>query len=155
VYYSFFATASPGVCSVKCCGVDIAGNGAALVTLERDAEGKCGLVEEACTKIVLRDGTDQAAVRAFSDAIEAFARNHGIGLFAIRGRAEKGKFAGGANSFKIEGILQVAASDVVIVPPQTISAFVKRSKLEDHPELANNQQRAFQAACCALSACNE
>jgi DUF3010 family protein len=78
-------------------------------------------------------------------------KNHGVDLFAIRGRATAGKFAGGADGFKIEGIIQLAADkDVMIISPQTVAASIKKSGLADHPDLPNNQQKAFQVAHCAL-----
>jgi DUF3010 family protein len=59
---------------MKCCGVDIAGNQAILVTIEQNAGGKREVVKTACNKIALKNSADQNAVRAFFNAVQAFAK---------------------------------------------------------------------------------
>ena len=135
---------------MKCCGIDIAGNSAILITVGRDEAGNLTLVRDACSRIELKDGTDQASVRAFFQAVHAFG-NRDVILFAVRGRTTRGQFSGGGNGLKIEGLLQIALeNEVVVKSPQTIAAYLRKSDLGDCPDLPKNQQRAFQTACCAL-----
>jgi hypothetical protein len=133
------------------CGADIQSNDLILVGVEQDQEGKCVLVSEVCAKLALVDGKDQATVRHFSRAVAAFVRNHNVKQIALRGRNNVGQFAGGAASFKIEGIIQCLDECVVeIIMPTTVSSAQRKHSFAKPPGMFKYQENAFLTGRAAL-----
>lgn len=64
---------------------------------------------------------------------------------------EKGEFAGGPTTFKIEGVFQLLENcEVTLLSPQTINAQAKKHNFELPGTLNKYQHEAFKAACSAL-----
>ncbi len=136
---------------MKICGADISGKVLNLVVLEQASDGSISHIA-LTPKIALMDGKSQDSVRAFADALGAFVRLNGIGKIAIRSRAGKGQFAGGAESFKIEGLIQAIPDvEVVLVSPIAISSHEKK-----YPAPKLNiyayQSDAYKTARCSIGA---
>ncbi|TAI61849.1 DUF3010 domain-containing protein [Bradyrhizobium sp. Leo170] len=136
---------------MKCCGVEITGSEVILVSVEKLADGSFKIIPSRSARIVLRDSSDQGSVRSFYGAISAFVKTHGVTDFAVRGRNTKGEFAGGAMTFKIEGLIQVVdGCSTVILHPTTIAASKRKHGFEVPKDAFKYQTNAFQAACCFM-----
>jgi hypothetical protein len=94
----------------------------------------------------LSDPNQQPAARSFFEAFNAFCRVNEIGAVAIKGRAAKGPFAGGAVGHKMEGILQLLTVPVSIVSHLTLAAFLKKNPGEPPEGLLAYQLEAFNVA---------
>lgn len=135
---------------MKICGADIQGRDLVLVSVDRDGDGDFAVISDACTKLSL-NGDDQETVRVFLRALAGFSRHHGLQRMAIRGRGTVGKFAGGAISFKIEGLIQsLEGCTVTILMPTTIAAQVRKCNLTSPGELYKYQHDAYFTACAAI-----
>jgi hypothetical protein len=64
-------------------------------------------------------------------------------MVGIKARMHKGKFAGGALSFKIESLIQLISKEVHILSSQTIKS---KTKKIDIPKLFKYQYEAFKTA---------
>lgn len=137
--------------TMKCCGVEITGSEVILVSVDKSEDVNFKIIPSQSTRIVLHDSSDQGSVRSFYNAICAFAKNHGVLDFAVRGRNAKGEFAGGAMTFKIEGLLQIVdGCSVQILHPTTIAASKRKHGFEAPSDVFKYQKNAFFAACSFL-----
>lgn len=114
---------------MKVCGIEIKGNNAILSCLNGDSES-CEVISNEIKKIELSDSKIQKNVRSFSNAINQFFKEMNFDRIAIKARAEKGKFAGGATSFKIEGLIQNTDYDVEIIHGATIKSKLKGIEID-------------------------
>jgi len=74
----------------------------------------------------IKDSKDQNEVKAFKDAILELFAWQDFDLIGIKERISKGRFAGGAMSFKMEGLIQTADDKIQLVHGMSI-----KSKLKD------------------------
>lgn len=130
------------------CGIELKGNAAIVVLLQGEASDFTILSTKA-KKITLIDSNQQEDVKAFYNAIHAFLEAHKVDAIGIKGRATKGKFAGGAVSFKIEGLLQQSNYPVSILAGATLKAKLKDKEL-DCSAINNYQIEAMKVAYCLL-----
>jgi hypothetical protein len=132
------------------CGVEIKGSEAIFAVATR-ASGALEHIPLATKKIALEDDDEAVNVKNFATQISNFVRENGIAHIAIKKRSEKGEFAGGPTTFKIETIFQLLEDcDVVLLSPQTINAQFKRHAFELPAALNKYQHEAYKAACSAL-----
>jgi len=113
----------------KTCGIEIKGSSAIVVLLEGVADNFKVLPTE-FKKINLEDSNNQADVKAFSAVINSFLKTHNFDSIGIKARGTKGKFAGGAVSFKIEGLLQNTDYPVSIIKGASMKAKLKDIAVE-------------------------
>ncbi|MFK8103437.1 MAG: DUF3010 family protein [Saprospiraceae bacterium] len=106
---------------MKVCGIEIKGNDAILVCLAGDKDNY-QIISPELKKISLKESSNQNDVRAFSTAMATFFNTMNFDKIAIKARATKGKFAGGAVSFKMEGLIQNTASEVELIHGATTKA---------------------------------
>ena len=94
-------------------------------------------------KISLNDSYCTAEVTRFYKEIQALSEEHSIDAVAIKKRTEKGKFAGGALSFKMEGLIQIGAGcETVFYSGSQLNALLK-SSTPDTGSLNKYQHQAF------------
>jgi hypothetical protein len=77
-------------------------------------------------------------------------RDYRIEKVAVKKRPEKGRFAGGGKSFKIETLIQLSECEVELLSPQTIASRLKRSPQQIPQSINKYQETAFQTAYAAL-----
>ena len=131
------------------CGVELKG-AEAIVALIESSGDIISYQDIDPRKIKLTDDESKASIRSFSDTFSAFLQAHGVEVVAIKKRAKKGNYSGGAVSFKMEGIIQLCADvDVELIAPQAISAFSRKKRVEIPDQLNQYQEQAFLTACCA------
>ena len=114
---------------MRICGVELKGSEARLAVVKKTEEGiqHVGL---ATKKIPLVDGDSCIQVKSFKETFESFCRDNSIDKVVIKKRGKKGEYAGGADTFKMEGIIQVSnVSEVVLVSPQAIAAMQKKHEI--------------------------
>lgn len=132
------------------CGIELSGSEARLVVLSGTKENYSHIATST-PKIILHDDENQDEVKFFRETVYAFLRENGIERVAIKKRGKRGKFAGGAVSFKMEGVIQLYLDgSVTLVPSQAIST----AKRKHSPSLPCNikqyQHTAFDTAFAIL-----
>jgi hypothetical protein len=133
---------------VKVFGADIAGSRVNVCVL--DGTRADWAVVDTQRRFELSDPYAKTQIVGFRDLVLAFVAERGIELTAIRQRAERGKYAGGATSFKIEALLFLLPCDVRIVSPRSIASVLKKENPTKPGALRDYQERAFQTAYTAL-----
>ncbi len=102
-------------------------------------------------KLSLEDDEDEKCVTDFFNTVKKLIKEHGIEKIAIKKRAKKGNFAGGAVTFKIEALVQLnGICAVELVSPRAISSFEKKNKVEFPQKLNKYQQQAYLAAMACV-----
>ncbi len=110
----------------KVCGIEIKGSAAIIVVLEGDTSN-FKVIPTEFKKLNLADSTSQADVKVFYETISEFFNTHQFDKIGIKARGTKGKFAGGATTFKIEGLIQLAATPpVILMHGATVKARLKK-----------------------------
>lgn len=94
---------------MKVCGIEIKGNDAIVCLLERNGEST-EVVTSKKNKVSLGKTGSTADMRTFQDEFEKLMLDHSIKTVIIKERQTKGKFGGGAMSFKIESAIQLIRS---------------------------------------------
>lgn len=136
---------------MRICGIELKGSEAILAVVETSDHG-IELVNSGTKKIPLVDGDCCIQVKSFKDTFESFCRDNAIEKVVIKKRGKKGEYAGGADTFKMEGIIQVSnVQEVILVSPQSIAAKQKKNKIEIPGDLNKYQHSAF-LACTTLAA---
>lgn len=110
------------------CGVELTGSDAviSLLGLER---GQFNVPECRVRKLTLKKGYLREDLRQFQFAFLKLMQDYHVGKVVIKERLTKGKFAGGAVSFKLESAIQLTAEiDVEMLSPAVI-----KSTLSEHP----------------------
>lgn len=136
---------------MKTCGIELKGNDAILVCLEGNTNAYAFAHKEV-KKIKLQDSNNQSDIKVFSKAVIEFLNTNQFDSIGIKARATKGRFSGGSVSFKMEGIIQLADSNVQIIHGATIKAKMKTRLDEiDGAQLNTYQKEAFTVALYLLS----
>jgi len=73
----------------------------------------------------LNDSNNQADIKSFSRIINSFLAANNFDSIGIKARATKGKFARGATSFKMEGLIQNKDFPISIIKESTMKAKLK------------------------------
>ncbi len=135
-------------------GIELTGNDAVVVLLEQD-NGMFYIPDFRARKVPCRNPDDQEQIQYFQKSIAQLIQDYKIDEIVIRGRMKKGKFAGGANGFKLEGALQVLPDiKVSVMIPATQSAILKRFPMSipfNETGMKKFQQHAFEVAYAQLS----
>ncbi len=132
----------------KICGIEIKGSTAIIVVLEGDADN-FKVIPTEFKKIALEDSNNQAAVKSFYKVISDFFKENNFDSIGIKERATKGKFSGGAPTFKMEGLIQLSDFPVSLIHGRTLKAKLKEKEL-DFTEVNNYQIEAMKVAYCLL-----
>lgn len=135
---------------MKICGVELAGSKAILAVVEKK-DKTVEFIECEPRKIELGDDESKNQVTSFFETFQGFLKEKNITIVAIKKRNKKGEYSGGAVSFKIEGLIQLASEcQVQLVAPATISAKFKKSGLLHPDECRKYQYSAFETAVAYL-----
>lgn len=113
------------------CGVELTGNDAVVCLLGLD-RGQFSLPESKVRKLSLNRNHSGADLKQFQSTFAELMIEHGVSRVVIKERMQKGKFAGGAVSFKLEATIQLLSGpdlEVRLVPPATIKATLAANPL--------------------------
>ncbi len=106
------------------CGVELTGSDAVICILAHD-RGQFSLPESKVRKLSLKKDHSRTDLLQFQKDFAALMTEYGVTRIVIRERMQKGKFAGGAVSFKLEATIQLidkAELDVQLVSPAKIKS---------------------------------
>ncbi|QKF80526.1 DUF3010 family protein [Halarcobacter ebronensis] len=124
------------------CGIELKSNQAMLVVINEN-----GYLDLKTKKIVLENDEEQNSIREFCNQFLLFLEENAIDAIAIKKRGKKGAFAGGAVTFKMEGLIQLnPLTKVELLSSQTISSFEKRNNIEYPQSLKKYQEQAYLTA---------
>ena len=115
---------------MKYCGIELKSNEARIVSIEVDDSGDYHYIATQTKKIKLDDPKSQEGTRSFRAAFNRFFQENSFDKIAIKERGKKGKFAGGADSFKMEGILLTLDYPIELIHTATIKSRTKDKTLK-------------------------
>ncbi len=102
-------------------------------------------------KLSMKDSYCSSEVRSFHKKLESTFADSRVDCIIIKKRMEKGKFAGGALSFKMEGVIQLSFNkDVNFISSPQITSLLKKNPLLEMPSINKYQEQAFYAAFSSL-----
>ncbi len=138
---------------MKVCGVDLKGNDA-IICLMSLADGLFTLPDCRVRKLTIADATDAEQLRKFQFDFEKLMADYQIDHVVIRERMTKGKFAGGAVSFKLEAAIQLADGiNTSLLSPSKAKEIMKKSQVHINFQdtgLKQFQELAFMSALAYL-----
>lgn len=113
------------------CGVELSGSDAVVCLLNLD-KGQFTLPESKVRKITLKKNHTREDLQQFQASFAAFLAEHDVKKVTIKERMPKGKFAGGAISFKMEAAIQLMPGkdvEVSMLPPALIKSTLASNPL--------------------------
>lgn len=116
---------------MRICGVDLTSSDAVVCLLNKD-QGLFSLPETKVRKLTLKKDHSRADLQRFQAEFVQFLKEHEVEKVFIRERMQKGKFAGGAISFKLEAAIQLIAEsdiEVALLSPTQIKAILADNPL--------------------------
>lgn len=137
---------------MRICGVDLTGNDAVICLLVK-GDGALNLPDCRVRKFTLKKGHTGEDLRQFQADFAMLMSEYSVDEVVIRERMPKGKFAGGAISFKLEAALQLVPDlKVTLMPPSKINSTLAENPLSikfSETELKAFQEVAFKTAYAA------
>ena len=133
---------------MKVCGIELKSNEARIVVLEGRHENH-EIIKTEYDKVKLVDSKDQKEVQTFRAAMLEFFAYHDFDIIGIKERITKGRFAGGAISFKMEGLIQTADDKVMLVHNMSMKSTLKDVELFTDG-LKKYQEEAYRVALFLL-----
>jgi len=134
---------------MKVCGVELKGNDAIICIMSRE-NGLYDIPQIRVQKISLVDAGDAEQVQHFQFTFAKLMSDYQVDNVVIRGRALKGKFAGGPVGFKLEAAIQLIKEVTVeIVSGSTVKKMLAKSQINiDFRDtgLKQYQENAFESA---------
>ena len=125
------------------CGIELKSNTAILSTIEV-INTDVTLIDTSVKKITLENDEDKNSILKFQDEIDDYLEKNHVDKIALKKRAKKGNFAGGAVTFKSEVIIQLnTVCEVVFVTSQAISRYTKANEVIFPKELNKYQEQAY------------
>lgn len=113
------------------CGIELSGSDAVVCLLNKDM-GQFSLPESKVRKLSLKKNHTREDLQQFQASFAEFVTENGVKRVAIKERMPKGKFAGGAISFKLEAAIQLMSVqdvDVILLPPALIKSTLAANPL--------------------------
>jgi len=112
---------------MKVCGVELKGNDAVVCLMSLN-DGLYTLLECRVKKVSIADATDQQQLKKFQFDFAKLMADYQIDHIVIKERMTRGKFAGGAASFKLEAALQLIENlDVSLLSSAKIKDIIKNT----------------------------
>jgi carbamate kinase len=116
---------------MRICGVELTGNDAVVCLLNKD-QGLFSLPDTKVRKLTLKKDHTRADLQAFQAELVQFLKQNDVERVVIKERMQKGKFAGGAISFKLEATIQLIAEpgiEIALLTPTHIKAMLSENPL--------------------------
>ena len=115
---------------MKACGVEIKGNDAIICIMSKE-NNLYDIPHTRVQKISLVDAGDAEQVQKFQFTFAKLMEDYHVSHVLIKGRALKGKFAGGPVGFKIEGAIQLIKDlQVEILAGNFIKKEIAKSQID-------------------------
>lgn len=116
---------------MRICGIELTGSDAVVCLLTKD-QGLFSLPETNVRKLTLKKDHTRADLQRFQTEITEFLKDNEVEKVFIKERMQKGKFAGGAISFKLEATIQLIADadiEISLLSPAQIKALLAGNPL--------------------------
>lgn len=134
---------------MRICGVELTGNDA-VISLLTEQEGMFVLPECRVKRISCKNPDHANELKYFQKTFKQLLDDYQIDVVVIKERMKKGKFAGGANGFKLEACIQLIDGNKVVM----MSSSAQKQHLKHYPlpisfaetGLKKFQESAFMAA---------
>ena len=115
---------------MKACGVEIKGNDAIICIMSKE-NNLYDIPHTRVQKVSLDNAGDAAEVQKFQFTFAKLMEDYGVTHVLIKGRALKGKFAGGPIGFKVEAAIQlIQALNVEILAGSFIKKELSKSQID-------------------------
>jgi hypothetical protein len=137
---------------MKVCGIDLKGNDAIICLMTLDA-GLFSLPDCRAKKLSISDASDAEQLKKFQFDFQKLVEDYQIEHVVIRERMTKGKFAGGAASFKLEAAIQLSGVSTSLLAPSKAKEIMKNSSVYlnfQDTGLKQFQELAFMTAIAYL-----
>lgn len=139
---------------MKVCGVELKGNEAIISLISFEA-GLYTLLDCRVRKIALANAKSSEDIKKFQFDFAKLMQDYQIGQVVIKERLTKGKFAGGAVSFKLEAAIQLIPNlDVALITNSYIKESLKNNSLAysfKETGLKQFQEQAFNSALAFIA----
>ena len=131
---------------MKICGIDLKASDAIISVIELN-NGILSYIPLNLKKISIQNDENKSEIKSFYETFQTFLRDNSIDKIIIKKRAKKGKFAGGADTFKMEGIIQLNNQCYVCFTSAQAIASYKRNNVVTLPtDLLKYQEEAYLSA---------
>ena len=138
---------------MRACGVEIKGNDAIICVMSKE-NNLYDVPHTRVQKLSLENAGNAEEVQKFQFTFEKLMEDYQITHIYIRGRALKGKFAGGPVGFKLEAAIQlISALTVEIVTGTFVKKALSKSQIDiDFRDtgLKQYQEQAFSTVFASL-----
>lgn len=140
---------------MKACGVEIKSNEAIICIMSKE-DNLYDIPHTRVQRVTLENAGDAESVQKFQFTFAKLMEDYQVTHVQIKGRALKGKFAGGAIGFKIEAAIQLISDlEVEVLSAQFIKKSLTRSQIDiDFRDtgLKQFQEQAFSTVFAYLEA---
>lgn len=131
---------------MRICGIELKANNT-VFSLVDTTNNHTHYMDISEKKLALKDDEDITELQNYMAYIKNLIKKYDIDTIAIKKRAKKGNFAGGAVTFKLEGLLQLnGLCNVTLISPQALSKFEKRENIQYPESLNKYQEQAYLTA---------
>ena len=116
---------------MRICGIELTGSDAVVCLLNQD-QGLFNLPDSRIRKLTLKKEHTRTDLQRFQKELVQFLGDYKVERVVIKERMQKGKFAGGAISFKLEATIQLITEpgiEVVLVSPTQLKAVLADNPL--------------------------
>ena len=128
----------------KVCGIELKSNEARLVVLEGSLEDY-KVIATPYDKLKIEDTKDQSMIKEFHAKVLAFFDDEDFAAIGLKERMTKGRFSGGAMTFKMEALMQTSDYEVRLIHGATIKSKLKN--VDYDPDVVKKyQEEAFRVA---------
>jgi len=138
---------------MKTCGIELKGNEAIICLMTLD-NGLYTLNDCRVKKLAIADATSQEQIQKFQFDFAKLMADYQIDSVVVKERLTRGKFAGGAVSFKLEATIQlIEALNVTLLSSAKIKEIIKNSHTTlnfKETGLKQFQEQAFMTAFAYL-----
>ncbi|MFY8349570.1 DUF3010 family protein [Pseudoalteromonas sp. SSM20] len=139
---------------MRTCGVEIKGSEALICVLAKDND-VFDIRDVRQTRFVLPNSKDAESIRKFQFDFAKLMQDYQVDTIAIKERQQKGKFAGSAQGFKLEAVLQlIDGMRVVLLNPTEMKEQLKKNPIPidfEDTGLKKFQETAFVTAYIELT----
>ena len=128
---------------MRICGIELKSNNAIVSVIEH-LDDETSFIETKTKKFILGNDEDINSILKYKNEIESFLSENKIEKLALKKRAKKGTFAGGAVTFKSEAIIQLNnICEVNFVTSQSITKYTKTNEPNLPKGLNKYQEQAY------------
>ena len=125
------------------CGIELKSNNVILSIIQIN-DNNVVFINTKIKKLILDDDENKNSLLKLQDELDQFLENNKVEKIALKKRAKKGNFAGGAVTFKTETIIQLNTScEVTFITSQAINKYSKNNVVEIPDELNKYQEQAY------------